>query len=153
MNPFVDTLHFQLRRSTLLMAICLVAHGVALSVAFILAWRTLWAVPLVLLVVANAWQHLRAPMPAWMPADGCFRWTGDDRLHWTDPSGRPWASDCIDAQLIGTLVLRLSLAVDRSRWRRRGLWIACDAVDAPIHRRLRARAHVRGRGRDPDAVD
>lgn len=147
MNPFVGTLHLRVVRSTCLSVVGLGAHGVAAVVIAWLAWSTalLWLC-LLLPVLLSACYQIRHPLPAWHPDDGLFRWAADDRWYWQTRDDKIVEAECRDAQLWGAVAVRLRLR-EQASGRRRTLLLLFDAVDAQVHRQLRARASVRGRGR------
>lgn len=147
MNPFVDTLHLQMGRSACLGLISLFGHGMAAAVALWLAASTASAWSLLLVpIVVSALYSIVYPLPIWAPADGLFRWAADDRWYWRRRDGSSVEAECLDAQLLGTIAVRLRLR-EQTSGRRRTLLIFFDGVTAAAHRHLRARATLRGRGR------
>lgn len=148
-NPFVDTLHIRLDRSACLALIGLCGHIMAAGVTLWLA-ASVAAVWLLLLipVVVSALYAIARPLPKWVPVDGLFRWAADDRWYWQGRDRGLVEAECLDAQLLGTVALRLRLR-EQAGGRRRTLLIFFDAITADEHRHLRARATLRGRGRLP----
>lgn len=146
-NPFVDTLHLQIGRSACLGLISLFGHGMAAAVVLWLAGATAAAWSLLLVpIVVSALYTIAYPLPRWAPADGQFRWTADDRWYWRGRDDNSVEAECLDAQFLGTIAVRLRLR-EQTGGRRRTLLIFFDGVTADAHRHLRARATVRGRGR------
>lgn len=149
MNAFVDTLHLRIGRSRCLSLISLCGHGVAVAIVIWLAWSAAPGWLLVLLpIVLSGLYGIRYPLPTWIPVDGRLRWAADDRWYWQARDGQVVAAECLDAQLLGAIAVRLRLK-EQTGGRRRTLLIFFDAVEADVHRRLRSRATVRGRGGVP----
>ncbi|MGB7754456.1 MAG: protein YgfX [Salinisphaera sp.] len=143
---FTDTIHVTFRPSPTLRTANLLAHAAAfiVLVAFAVS-RPLFGLLAVLVVLSAIrsehvlrLQHSGAPVR--------LRWAGDHRLYWQDNEGREHRGECIEAKSWGAAWVRLRMRASDRRFAR-VIVIPFDAVNADVHRRLRARCRVMPPGR------
>ncbi|MES1935944.1 protein YgfX [Salinisphaera hydrothermalis] len=138
---FADTIHVTFRPSRALRALSALAHVLALGV--LLVWSL--ASPILVLpavgVVLLAYSAERRLTQRDAGALCRLRWSADHRLYCEDIRGRAWEGHCVEARSWGAVWVRLRIRPANRRLTR-SVVIPFDAVDADVHRRLRARCRV-----------
>ncbi|AWN16957.1 hypothetical protein SALB1_2761 [Salinisphaera sp. LB1] len=138
---FSDTIHVTFRPSSALRLTSLAVHGAAFAVVTTLAVsRPVLGFP-ALLVVFSAIRCERALGLRRPGVPVRLRWAADHRLYWQDRAGRAHYGECIEARHWGAAWVRLKMRIPGRRFAR-AIIIPFDAVDADVHRRLRARCRV-----------
>lgn len=138
---FTETIHVRFRPSPSLRIASLLAHAAGLLGVLALALSRPAFVLLAALVVVSAIRSERVITLRRPGVPVRLRWAADHRLDWQDPDGREFNGDCIEAKSWGAAWVRLKLCSPNRRFAR-VIVIPFDAVDADVHRRLRARCRV-----------
>lgn len=143
---FTDTIHVTFRPSPALRIASLLAHAAAFTVLVALSVSRPVFGLLALLVVFSAIrsEHVLRLRRSGVPVR--LRWAADHRLYWQDNLGREHHGECIEAKSWGAAWVRLKMRAPGRRFAR-AIVIPFDAVDADVHRRLRARCRVMPPGR------
>lgn len=97
--------------------------------------------PLALAVLASAIRGERVLSLRSRRAIVRMRWSVGHQVRWEDAQGRLHRGTCVDARSWGALWVRLRVRAPNRRFAR-AIVVPFDAVDADMHRRLRARCRV-----------
>ena len=129
-------------RRLVFLAVLIPILTLAVLLALPLGWLTL---PLVLIVLLGAWRTLWADMLGRTPGSiQCAIWHPDGFWTLRLVSGREIEARLSPATFVSTLGVALVFSVEGSRWRRRTLALAPDALDPETLRRLRQRLRLAG---------
>lgn len=138
---FADTIHVTFRPSRALRTLSALGHVAAASVSVIWSLTSPLFALLTVWIVFSAYLSERVLTLRAARALRRLRWSADQRLYCEDSRGRAHEGVCIEARSWGAAWVRLRMRPARRRLAR-SIIIPFDAVDADVHRRLRARCRV-----------
>lgn len=141
-NPFADTLHMRVGASVIQRTLSIVVHAVAAMVVVALTIHRPFLVVLLVAVAISAWRADRRARGQTGDSIQRLRYGKDQRWWWQTRDGRVERGDLLRAYVFADVLVVLKLRAENA-WLRRSVCVLFnDALDADVHRRLRARLNI-----------